>query len=864
MSAAVLTLAQAVELARLLQSFGQSDDEILGNALIPVVLRDEVAQAIRVLRIPEPEEASAEARDWTGGLASDSGYFWPRLRQYLAGTKGWGPEAVDSVEEQSLRVLRRLPDPALARFSARGLVVGYVQSGKTANYTAVIARAVDAGYRLIIVLAGTENALREQTQRRLDQELTGEAAAGLPSVGRPERGRWWVRLTREGEDFAGNLPLGVLQGGAPVLAVVKKQVQVLQALLDELVSAGWDALQHTPTLVIDDESDHASINTGEDRPAVDTALSDDEIEIEAADTAPSKTNAIIRRILQQLPRHAYVGYTATPFANVLINPDAFDREVGEGLYPRDFILQLARPRGYTGTEELFGARSQETPGRGVLRLIPDAEVEALRPRRGRGAGSASGIPPSLATALLDFLLASALRRWRGQADGMNTMLVHVSHLTERQRRLRTLIQVHLDDLRGEWSHGGAQAAIRTRLSERWIEDFSLDVDDLAGRPDSLAELETHLEAVLGALEVRELNSTTGEVLDDGQGARPIIAVGGNRLSRGLTLEGLTVSYFLRTSGMCDTLLQMARWYGYRQGYEDLLRLHTTGELAAWFTELAVIEGDLRDEIDDMNRRGLSPRDQGVRIRAHSSMLVTSRLKMKHGTRIRAGYSGEHPQSIVLPLGDLDALNANRAAAEVLLRQGRSAQREDGSVLVEAVPPEAVVEFILRFQLGAEARHLDPVHLAAWIQQRAAAGDLSAWTLYLDSRQDRARGTARIGGFDIGLVERSRLKGTSSVGALIDPRHEGLDLVGGPQAFMRARSFDTAAMREARPRTQGLLLLYPLSPDSRPSRRGNRVPLFAEEQARPEVVMGYGLSLPVTGEDSAVEYIVGQRWSGDAR
>lgn len=856
---AELDLAESIELARLLIRCNQPLELVLANSAIPEQYRNEVRRAVTPTTIEVPELAGRVGADsWVLRPFPFGWYYWQRLERYLRDAKGWPPEVVRSIDDWSLRILSRLPDPRERSFDARGLVVGYVQSGKTANYTAVAARAADAGYRLIIVLSGIHNALREQTQFRLDQELTGEVPSGEPSVGRPEHGRRWKRLTQAGRDFAGVLDAGMLQGDVPMLAVVKKHGGILRTLIDGLGAAGTDALAHIPTLVIDDEADQASVNTGDNRPPADADLEPDELEAVDEETAPSRINALIRELLSALPRRAYVAYTATPFANVLVDLTP-DREVGAGLFPKDFVLQLPRPNGYTGTEELFGTAGGA--GRDVLRVIPDEEAAQLRPSGRKKGRFRPSMTPSLARAIEDFLLAGAVRALRGDGDAPNTMLVHTTHLTVGQGLLTDVLREHLRAIRGEWEYG-AQSELRSRLAARWTTDFSRALDNPGAPTPSFADLVPHLEGVIGRVQILELNSLTGEELDYRGGRQlQVIAVGGNRLSRGLTLEGLTVSYFLRASSMCDTLLQMARWYGYRRGYEDLMRLHTTADLASWFTELATVEAELRDEIVRMNEQDRRPVDMGVRVRSHSSMLVTSRLKMKYGTTIQVGYSGEHPQTIVFPLHDHALLARNAGRAADLLGAGAPSAVGAG-VLVQGVPAEAVAGFVSSYEIAPETRSFDPDHLSAWIRRRADEGDLVEWAVYLDGRDDRSLGTATFGAHTVGMVQRTRLLGTSSIGTLIDPRHEGVDLPEGPEPFRRGRSFDAAAMRAARPRHRGLVLLYPISPASRPdgAKPGNRVPLYDEGVGRPEVVLGVALSLPVVGDDTATEYVVGRRWS----
>jgi hypothetical protein len=655
----------------------------------------------------------------------------------------------------------------------------------------------------------------------------------------------------------------MLQAEVPVLAVVKKYGSILESLIERLRNVGEESLRLLPMLVIDDEADQASVNTGNNRAAVDDDLEPEELEALDEELAPSKINGLIRELLSLAPRSTYVGYTATPFANALIDPDGYDREVGETLFPRDFVLQLPRPDGYMGTAEVFGIDGGS--GRDVLRFIPEDEAAMLRPRQRELNRFNPEITPSLAHAVEDFILSGAVRLLRGQDCDPNTMLVHTSHRTEVQGLIAGFLGEHVVAVKSEWEYGTGEGGIRSRLRRRWEDDFSAGIDVELGTADNFEDLSQYLDLVINRLHVLELNSATTEELDYRKGVQlQVIAVGGNRLSRGLTLEGLTVSYFLRASGMGDTLLQMARWFGFRHGFEDLIRIHTTEDLAGWFMELSVVESDLRDELERMIQQDVSPYDQGVRIRSHSSMLLTSRLKMRHGTTIRVGYSGEHPQTIVFPLQDIGALTNNLDATRELIEAGNAVEQDSG-ILVRGIQLENVVGFINKFVFAEEMRAMDPRHLSTWLERRGQSGDLVDWTVYVDGRAGSPLGSLGLGEFTVGMVKRTKLAGTNSIGILIDPKHEAIDLEGGADQFRRGNSYDAGAMRRARPRNQGLLMIYPISPDSRPDQRpGNRIPLFGQDDEKPECVIGFGLSLPFVEDDTATEYVVGNRWAGDAR
>jgi hypothetical protein len=845
-----LSLEDAIQAARLHIRTGRDIQEFFSFYQVPPDWQQEIRTAVEPVILID-ETRSSET--WVSRLSDEDWYYWNRLKIYLSDDKKWERKTVASIGNWSSNILQKIPDPRLARFRGQGLVIGYVQAGKTANYTALSARAADAGFRLIIVLSGIHNSLREQTQGRLDQELTGEVPPEKPTVGKPEYGKQWYRVTDIETDFDAGIGPEILQSSQPKLAVMKKICPILEKLDNWLTKADPEALSQTPVLIIDDEADQASVNTGGDRPLADN---EDgyvyDIESEDQDTSPSRTNDLIRRILNKLPRVSYVGYTATPFANVLIDPHAVDAEVGRDLFPKDFVLQLPKPDSYTGTRELFGSSTAE--GRDALRIVPGNEADVLRQKPNRR--FEPFVTQSLEDAINDFLLAGAVRKVRGQVDDPNTMLVHTTHRTEGQGRIVKMLKDYTGGMLGEWKYTEGDASIKKKLLERWSSEYRAAVDE--NRLISETDLVEHLGDVIGALEVLELNSVAGDELDyESRPGRQIIAVGGNRLSRGLTLEGLTVSYFLRTSTMCDTLLQMGRWFGHRRGFEDLIRIYTTKGLTTWFAELAVIEEDLRDEIDRLNASGSTPEEIGVRIRSHSSLILTSRLKMKNGDKIKVGYSGDHPQTIVFPLDDIDALNSNVSLTRRLFQSTPFLRTRDG-LMARGVSSEQILEFLTSYEYSPESRTISSGHLTNWIRDKNKSGYLKEWTVYIPHSSD-ARHHIDFAGERIGMPTRSRLPYSMSIGTLVDPRHEAADLPGGAEDYKRPTgTYDAVKMRKARPPENGLLIIYPIDPASEHHKK--RVRLFEDEWDKPEAVIGFCLSFPFIDGDEGADYIVGRQWS----
>jgi hypothetical protein len=517
-------------------------------------------------------------------------FYWDALCGHLRQQAGWSEESIISLDESTDAVVARIADPlALEPYQAKGLVVGYVQSGKTANITGVVAKASDAGYRLVIVLAGTLNMLRNQTQRRIDSELVGvelleheydddtELSSFIRHGGRPaDLGAFdWTRLTtRKGEyhKLAGGAiaalrfaprdpdqPLNHPDNLHPIparLLVVKKQANVLDRVAHDLARINTSGeLAEVPALIIDDESDQASVNT------VRPGANGDHVE-------RRRINAAIVGLLQVLPRGQYVGYTATPFANVFVDPyDAAD------IFPRDFIVSLPRPIGYLGASDFHDL---DGPPTGVDQQ-PFSSNERAFVRAVYGDDEDA---ENLQRAIDSFLLAGAIKLFRQRNDGSvdarhHTMMVHTSHLNADQKD--QLARVNQQLTTGGYTTGTAAGRLRELLESDFRPVSAARAGGLAF-PSSPDELESDLGDVLTRLrrggKAALLVNSTKEADQLAFDTEPVwkIVVGGAKLSRGFTIEGLTTSYFRRRSPTADTLMQMGRWCGFRRGYADLVRL----------------------------------------------------------------------------------------------------------------------------------------------------------------------------------------------------------------------------------------------------------------------------------------------------
>jgi hypothetical protein len=864
--------------------------------LIPEVIREEVraalereAQAHRAIRIADLRmiEERRDHHEWLRQVDRQRWVYWPRLRQLLI-TRGWSSPMLRSLDDASDRILGSLEDPRADRnFDRRGLVVGYVQSGKTANYGALIAKAGDCGYRLFIVLTGVHDQLRQQTQRRLNAELVGGEPGGVPPPA-DDRRRWLTFTTTDlhGDFQPGTVDTAALAGGQPALIVAKKNAAILRRLNEWLATLPMATRETIPVVVIDDEADQASPNTRHNRPFPAEEDSDDpEAAQMLSESPPSRINELIRGLLNGFPRVAYVGYTATPFANVLIDHQAEDRVVGADIYPRSFIVDLPQPHGYYGPERIFGVGDDaDSRGMDVIRRVPDDDLHALIPQsRDEAQGFEPWLPDSLRHALDAFVLAAAARYRRGAGEEPATMLIHTSYYTSVQQRLHAAVRACLGELRDEWRYN-RQHGLEERLTLLWEADFRpvTRSEDLAadvpfdGICDQIGQLLEH------PIETVELNSASEDILDYNRDpSLKVVVVGGNRLSRGLTLEGLLVSYYVRRANAYDTLMQMGRWFGYRQGYGDLTRIYTTGDLEQWFRDLVLVEEEVRADIRRYAEEGLTPLDFGVRIRRHPALLITDRLKMRAARDESMSFAGQLQQTVVFPLRDSDWLNANiEASGDFLSALGAPEDATAASLMWRNVAWQRIVEFLGSYQTDAAAARFNPdvVRLMAdFIRRQADQGELVRWVVGLMGLPDRSDDLGTIdlrvvGAPEINLIERTRLKDTSSLGVITSPEHLGLGLPDEVIERARMEGWERSGrrLREVRDRGEGLLLVYPISRYSgwrgeENTARGDRRPIHSSraEAARGADIVGIALAMPSSDTAATVAYVVGTVGVGES-
>lgn len=792
------------------------------------------AVLIPVSVVADPKLHEEWYEDWLLQNNNRTGsYYWKRLEDFLSIelTRKYGADeagrVVRSIDEATYSIMEKLANPSRREFNYKGLVVGYVQSGKTANFTALISKAADAGYKFIIVLSGIHSVLRRQTQIRLDKELTGMNDLGIdePFIPEPSDAKRWNRITtarvRTSQSANGLIRINDLgefatvnvdpfdslcNRATPTIAIIKKNVKVLDKLIEYITNSNERNRANMPVLIIDDEADQASVDGNANDP----------------DSDPTKTNDGIRRILSLFPRKAYVGYTATPFANVLIDMGADHQILQEDLYPRNFIVSLPEPKGYFGTKKIFRGNLSEM----FVEAVDNAhhEFHTLL--------DSAEITDHLAYAIDQFILSCAIRNLRGDRNKPMSMLVHVSHVIRDMGVLNEVISEYVESISGRYNNNQQQQALKEEFREVWdsfsqtAASINLELELQNQIPDFDA-VWFEIANVFTVLRVMELNSSSDDRLDYNSGEEiKVIAIGGNQLSRGLTLEGLMTSYYLRESRQYDTLLQMGRWFGYRHGYEDLTRVHTTTRIWDFFEHLALVEEELRSEIYRYEEEQLTPMQMAVAIRSHRNLTVTATNKMGAGRLRQISYSGSLNQTIWLPLDQPEILQANYDLGSSFIERlnsslGFTNVNNSGVHLVNGkIPGTSILQnFLNVYQVVNRVRTggpgLDYENLLQYITRRLAyqTPELTEWSVAVvgNVNPNAQNDPITYGGLKINRIRRSR-KYTErgyNIGVLTEPDHLKID------------------GEEPENRTHPLLLLYVIWKDSQSRRPENPNPQFSE-------------------------------------
>ncbi|EGQ8096581.1 Z1 domain-containing protein [Vibrio cholerae] len=811
---------------------------------------------------------SVKFKPWLDDAKSEiAPFYWKRYEKLLLKT-GLPRDVITGTDIVTDKILGRLGNPKEhSSWDRRGMVVGHVQSGKTLNYTSLICKAADAGYRLIIVVAGIHNNLRNQTQIRIDEGFIGRDtgktsdkksgnAKHVIGVGHFDPNRTPVSLTNTSRDFnkstASTNTSEIDSYRVPVVLVIKKNHRTLENLLEWLrdnSARGDKEMIDQPMLLIDDEADNASINTKYSNQLV------------------TKINGQIRDLLKMFHRSCYVGYTATPFANIFIDPDDNHDVHKEDLFPKDFIIGLDAPTNYFGPKKIFidGLPDDEDPT--WLRIISGLDNEDLLPIKHKIDHEIEQLPDSLMFALRTFLLSRAIRNLRGQSKSHCSMLVNASRFTRVQTQLKNRLHEALERIQNSLR---LNSSLTTALKDPEIKAlFDVWEAEYQYTEFDWDEIQKTIFDAIASAKVVEVNSKANELdySNTGDRGQTVIAVGGFSLSRGLTLEGLTVTWFLRNTMMYDTLMQMGRWFGYRNGFEDLCRIWMPIYAIDWYAFIANAAEELHDELKTMEQAKATPEDFGLAVRSHpASLLVTAKNKMGDGKKVvvRVGLSNKFIETARISHNPLD-LKSNLQAAQLLVtslkKHGCSYELTEWGHFFSNVPVHYVDEFLAAW-INSPASTLTNTHPVRDYINSLKDSDLKYWDLLVPSLKTGNVDTTL--GLDVIPTNRSVLEDDANSyisfsGKGMRVASRGIEKAGvPPELAIRAED----SYREKKKNTNYPDSIY---------RQVRVKPLFVLHFVRPKAaaveeehlvaasipqhpVIAWGMSLPFSDEKE-VEYIV---------
>jgi len=842
--------------------------------------------------------------------------FWERYIQYLQKDLKWAPDTVDKLDDITDDILDHLKDPTSSgEWDRRGLVVGQVQSGKNSNYTGLICKAADYGYKIIVILAGTTNDLRSQTQLRTDTGFLGwdtqvdregmeSRNFGVSKYDNRPQAHYFTTSALDG-DFktTARYITGTNPRSGHIIVVVKKHPTVLKEFIrwfadrGEELTDGKRLVKDLPLLLIDDEADNASINVSPE--------------------STSTINGLIRSLLSLFQQSAYVGYTATPFANVFIpltegndyissglniRIPEFWLYSGKDLFPRDFIINIPPPSNYTGPKEIFGIdadisadRSDAHPGLPLVREFAATTYQPFYPdKHKKDEELPDDLPVELKEAIRSFILVCAIRRVRGQTDVHNSMLIHVTRFVRWQNKTATLVNRLLKFYQHQIQY--KQGTLILELKNLYERDFITTTEIIKGLSNyddqslylsDWFEVETQLSKAASKIQVRAIhgdstqegleytNITSLDYYNHRKKGLSVIAVGGNKLSRGLTLEGLSVSYYLRATKMYDTLMQMGRWFGFRPGYLDLCRLYTSEELVKWYKYITVATQELLSEFEDMKLQHKSPKQFGIKVRQDPDVLqITSTSKMRSSEEMELTFSDKLRETWCFRR-DKKIFEANFEHTISIIKTLGAPAEKNGQPFVwyGAKYNQDVLKFLQGYRADNKLEH---EKLLEYITEQIKFNFLTKWTIVLISNKNKRRFYLSIDGNNtsVGLTMRSDAKNGQgnyyeiSRSHIIDPTHEYLDFDTSSSAFKNALQltiddWEVSQRKSKRPEppeipsgkniranravSEGLLIIYPLDPK----------PEGWEDSSIEFPIIGYAISFPKNDNDRKIKYRVNQ-------
>jgi hypothetical protein len=651
--------------------------------------------------------------------------YWNRFKELLVKDKGFPVNVVSEMDKVSDEIVDLLGDPSRTeeREQRRGLIIGDVQSGKTVNYSGIICKAVDAKFRAVILMTGTTNDLRKQTQIRLDEAFigrdTGSETLNFIGVGRYNKKLSPISFTTVDKDFSKSAAkqlsstLSQSNGDRPMLFVIKKNVSVLKSLLDWIKTHnqyGENKIDGS-VLMIDDEADYASVNTkaaGEDR---------------------SKTNEYIEELLNVFRFASYVGFTATPYANVFIDPETDEAMEKEGLFPKDYIYTLSAPSNYIGARNIFPAGSKY---HNMLRKIEDGED--YYPLRHKKDDDFSELSASLRDAVNTFLLANVIRDLRGDVATHRSMMINVTRFVNTQQLIRNSVRNYVDDIKRSIKNYASLPAERALQDEHINSLYETFKHEYSHKEISWQEIQAKLFDSVLPIQVYAAHGGGDDLnYEEYENGLRTIVVGGQKLSRGLTLEGLIVSYLYRNSMAYDTLMQMGRWFGYRGNYDDICRLWMDKVSQDWYAFISEATDELREEVKRLRDLGATPLDFGLKVRNDPDvpLIVTARNKMRsaQSKTISKSLSGK---AVETPFVHNNAnKNETNLGAVTNLIESVKFEHIGNRFAAYSVPKNKILSFLNKIDVPSANAQFNPESIAQFVLQYAG-NELNEWDVAIIS------------------------------------------------------------------------------------------------------------------------------------
>ena len=803
-------------------------------------------------------------------VPQDARSAWQLYRQHLI-NQGWKETSVYNIQKSALRILKHLRQNTKDRMAVKGLVVGHVQSGKTANMAGLISMAADYRWNLFVVLTGTLENLRVQTGERLVGDLfRHNGNVTWKSIEHPSKSSPYGNRAQD-------MQFGGGRGDRHLIVCLKNPARLRHLIA--WIKEHQVAMSQMRLVVIDDEADQAGINSN--------------------DVSKAERTAINKLILQlvNLPLQSvnYVAFTATPAANFL------NEGPGDTLYPKDFIAALPQANEHFGPVQIFGYTENDKEPLGIVREITDQDLEQVGVLH---SGEGLTLPNALKESLIWYLCCVAVMRLSGAAKPVS-MLIHTSARQAHHEYMSDAVQAALKKW-SEYDDGHLIAAFKP-VWNRVSADLDVAqfcdrfpdygrISEIAELPEFdsfFAEIRTLLNVVTAiqldadserkyhrGIHVCVDNCANNGVTDENEVRRlfypsaehgldfctAFIVIGGGTLSRGLTIENLVSTFFLRGSAQADSLMQMGRWFGYRKGYELLPRVWMSDDTREKYEFMTVAEEELRDDLQRFMHGGAKPEDFGPRVRVHARLAwirPTGANKMQRAIKAAFDFSGINRQTTVFHDGDDAAtvLNANLKLTHGFLSSAGTdlepSELKGGNSLVwRNVGVARVAEYLghLTFHPGNQF-FSDMKAFLRWLDEHAENAGYTNWNVVVAGSTPTEKNSWDISGRVVGRINRTRFADKRSddglsIGALRDPKDLLADTIGLEESGLSKEGFSNSQIASLRTRggVGGVpqLLIYLIDKDS-PYEDSKKVAAPPRRERRSleakEHIVGISLYLP---------------------